>query len=284
VDFRFYFLKEGTRIYDKSDLFNFFQSNPNVTLEKRLDDRIYIYHHPILNFEAKFIITSKSCIPHLERLSPKFFDVNFLVEFNILLPTYAVELILDIVEEIVRIFKFHIYNQAFEDVSPFRRAMMIKAFDAWKRAYKDNHEEEIAMYNRLDPQTISQVYGYLLRKPKLELLLDKNKVNISNYFFLHAERSRTAFVAITWDGCSSFILPPAVDILYLDDGKNRKYFPMSEVLQKAERLFRPLDGYGIIQMLDVKNTSKLHKILTKEKFAPLTAELKVLSMDKILDI
>lgn len=284
MDFRFYFLKENDRIYDKADLYNFFQSNQNFSFDKKLDDRIYTFHHPILNFEAKFVIATKSCVPHLERLNPKYFDVNFYVEFNILLPTYAVELILDIVEEIVRNYKFYIYNQAFEDVSPFRRAMMIKAFDAWKRAYKDKNEEEIAMYNRLDPQAISQVYGYLLRKPKLELLLDKNKVNITNYFFLHAERSRTAFVAVTWDGCSSFILPPAVDILYLDDGKNKKYFPMSEVLQKAEKLFRPMDGYGIIQILDVKNCSKLHKILTKEKFAPLTAELKVLSLDKILDI
>ena len=284
MDFRFYFLKEGTRIYEKSDLITYFQSNPNIVMEKRLDDRIFIYHHPILNFEAKFIMMSKSCIPHLERLNPKYFDVNFLVEFNILLPTYSVELILDMVEEIVKLFKFHVYNQAFEDVSPFRRAMMIKAFDAWKRAYKDQHEEEIATYNRLDPQTISQVYGYLLRKAKLEILLDKNKVTISNYFFLHAERSWTAFVVISYDGCTPFILPPAVDILFLDDGKNRKYIPMSEILQKTEKLFRPIDGYGVIQMLDIKNTKKLHKVLTKDKFAPLTAELKILSMDKILDI
>ncbi len=284
MDFRFYFLKEGTRIYEKSDLITYFQANSNITEEKRHDDRIYTFHHPILNFEARFIMTSKSCVPHLERLNPKYFDVNFFVEFSILLPTYSVEIILDIIEELVKQFKFYVYNQAYEDVSPFRRAMMIKAFEAWKRAYKDNHEDEIAMYNRLDPQTISQVYGYLLRRAKLEILLDKNKVVISNYFFLHAQRSRTAFVAISWDGYSPFILPPAVDILFLDDGKVSKYIPMAEVLQKAEKLFHPIDGYGIIQMMDIKNTKKLHKILTKDRFAPLTAELKKLSMDKILDI
>ena len=72
--------------------------------------------------------------------------------------------------------------------------------------------------------------------------------------------------------------------LFLDDGKVSKYIPMAEVLQKAEKLFHPIDGYGIIQMMDIKNTKKLHKILTKDRFAPLTAELKKLSMDKILDI
>lgn len=284
MDFRFYFLKEGTRVYEKSDLLTYFQANPNITIEKKLNDRIFTYHHPILNFEARFVMTSKSCIPHLERLNSAFLDVNFYVEFNILLQTYAVEIILDIVEEICKLFKFHVYNQSYEDVFPFRRSMMVKAFDAWKRAYKDNHEDEIAQYNRLDQQTISQVYGYLQRRAKLEILLDKDKVVISNYFFLHTERSRTAFVAISWDGYSPFILPPAVDILLLDDGKYTKYIPMSEVLTKAEKLFKPIDGYGIIQMMDIKNTKKLHKILTKDKFATLTVELKPLSLEKILDI
>lgn len=284
MDFRFYFLKEGTRVYEKSDLLTYFQANSNITIEKKLNDRIFTYHHPILNFEARFVMTSKSCIPHLERLNSAFLDVNFYVEFNILLQTYAVEIILDIVEEICKLFKFHVYNQSYEDVFPFRRSMMVKAFDAWKRAYKDNHEDEIAQYNRLDPQTISQVYGYLQRRAKLEILLDKDKVVISNYFFLHTERSRTAFVAISWDGYSPFILPPAVDILLLDDGKYTKYIPMSEVLTKAEKLFKPIDGYGIIQMMDIKNTKKLHKILTKDKFATLTVELKPLSLEKILDI
>ena len=59
---------------------------------------------------------------------------------------------------------------------------------------------------------------------------------------------------------------------------------MAEILQKADKLFKPIDGYGVIQMMDIKNTKKFHKILTKDKFAPLTAELKTLSMDKILDI
>ena len=284
MDFRYYFLKEGTRIYEKSDLITYFKSNPYIEEQTKGDNRIYLYHHPVLNFEARFIMTSKSCVPHLERLNPKFFDVNFLVEFNILTQTYAVELILDIIEDIVKLFKFYVYNEAFENVSPFRRLMMIKAFEAWKKAYKDNHEDEIANYNRLDPQTISQVYGYLQRKSKLEILIDKNKVTISNYFFLHAEKSRTAFVAISWDGYMPFILPPAVDILYLDDGKYTKYIPMREVMSKAEKLFKPIDGYGVIQMVDSKNTKKLHKILTKDKFAPLTTELKLLSIDKILDI
>ena len=70
MDFRYYFLKEGTRIYEKSDLITYFKSNPYIEEQTKGDNRIYLYHHPVLNFEARFIMTSKSCVPHLERLNP----------------------------------------------------------------------------------------------------------------------------------------------------------------------------------------------------------------------
>jgi hypothetical protein len=283
MDFRLYLLKEGPSTYEKSDLITYFKSNSNITSQMEGDNRVFTFHHPILNFEARFVMTSISCVPRLERLDPKYFDVNFMLEFNILLPTYSAELVFDIVEDLVKIFKFYVYNEAYQDVVPFRRSFMIKTFESWKRAYKDDNEDEIAKYNRLDPQTLTQVYNYLLRQKKLELFLD-SKIVISNYYFLHTERSRTAFVAIKWDGQSEFILPPAVDILYLDDGKFKQYYPMSEVLQKTDKLFKPIDGYGVIQLMDAKNLKKFHKVLTKDKFAPLTAELKFLSMENILDI
>ena len=49
-------------------------------------------------------------------------------------------------------------------------------------------------------------------------------------------------------------------------------------------MFQPIDGYGDIQMLEPKYSKKLHKILCKEKFAPLAAKLDLLSIDNILDI
>ena len=72
--------------------------------------------------------------------------------------------------------------------------------------------------------------------------------------------------------------------MLLDDGKVLRYIPMAEIMSKAEKMFQPIDGYGDIQLLDQKYTKKLHKILSKEKFAPLAAKLDLLSIDRILDI
>ena len=109
-------------------------------------------------------------------------------------------------------------------------------------------------------------------------------IQISDYIFLHTSKSRSAFVAIEWDGNTPFLLPPAVDILIYDDGKISKHINMAEVLAKAEKLFHPIDGYGVIKILDSKNTKKLKKILLKERFAPLNVDVEKLTLDKILDV
>lgn len=205
--FRFFYLKEGTRVFDRTDLLTFFQANPNISIEKKGDDRDFIYHHPILDFKAHFILSSKSAVPHLERLNPKYFDVNFRVEFDITLPTYSVELILDIAEEIAKMFKFAIYNESYEDVVVFRKNTLAKTFEIWKNAYKNKNEDEISRFSRIDPASLSQIYNYILRKPKLEVLLDKNKVQISDYFFMRTDKSRTAFVCMSWDGDTPLSFP-----------------------------------------------------------------------------
>ncbi len=282
--FRFFYLKEGTRVFDRTDLLTFFQANPNISIEKKGDDRDFIYHHPILDFKAHFILSSKSAVPHLERLNPKYFDVNFRVEFDITLPTYSVELILDIAEEIAKMFKFAIYNESYEDVVVFRKNTLAKTFEIWKNAYKNKNEDEISRFSRIDPASLSQIYNYILRKPKLEVLLDKNKVQISDYFFMRTDKSRTAFVCMSWDGDTPFIIPPGIDIFYFNDPKYRKYIAMDELVLKAEKLFKTIDGYGSIRMVDAKSMGKLKKIIQKTKFAPLTVELREIYLNEILDI
>lgn len=284
MDFQFYFLKEDNRVYDNTELIALLRSNPCISMEKRLEDKIFTYRHPELNFDARFIMSSRSKIPHLERLSPKYFDINFMVEFNVLLPTYCVELILDIVEDICKTMKFYVYNQAFQDVNPFKRQMMIKAFDAWKKAYKDNHEDEIAKYKYLSSQNYSLVLGYLAKRPELAVQLDKSKYYVPEYDFLYTARSRACYVTISWDGYSQLVLPPAVDIFYYNDGKDQRFIPFTELISKTDKLFSPLDEFGYIRILDNKNVKKLKRFINKNKFSPLNAELKTTSIDNILDV
>ncbi len=288
MDFQLYFLKEGTRVYEKADLITLLSATPNIKtpdMNAKTGKYVFTYRHTVLDFEARIIISDKSVVPHLERLNSRYYDVNVFVEFDVLSPNYAVEILLDIVQEIASKFDFKIYVESFVyDVKPFRRAEIIKNFNSWKRAYADKHPEELSKFCKLDSQAISFVYGYLQKKKRLEITFDTTKVQISDYIFLHTEKSRSAFVAIAWDGEKQFILPPAVDLLMLDDGKVNRYISMSEIMMKAEKMFKPIDGYGSIQILDSKCIKKLHKLLVKERFSPPYVELKQTELENIKDI
>lgn len=282
--FRYYFLKKYNRNYDVADMITYFQANPYIVFDRVNDDRIFNYHHPLFNFNAKFILASRSVVPNLDKISSDSFDINLYLEFDLILPTYFVEILLDIVEEIAKKFKLIIYNQAFNDAIPFNRNILIKTFIAWKKAYKEDKEESIAPFKTMDEQTLASVYSYILRRNSIELMFDKNKYQISKYDFLSSEKSRTAFVSINWNGSEPIIIPPAVDILYYDDGKNKKYIPYNELFNKISKLLKPIDGFGVIQLIEAKNVSKVKKIIIKTKFSPLTVALKKIELDKILDV
>lgn len=287
MNFTFYFLKEGTRLYEKTELITYLVSNQYITPPSEDStslSKVYTYYNPILKFKAEFVMADKNIIPHLEKISPKYFDVNFCVRFNILLSNFAVEMLLDIIEDIVKKFKFFLYNQAFPDVVPYRRDLAIKTFDSWKKAYATQNPELVAKYNYLDTLSYSQVCNYLIKKRRLELTIANKNIKVSDYIFLTTEKSRTTYIAVEWDGESQIVLPPAVDILYLNDGKTSKYIAMNEIFAKTEKLFIPIDGYGNIMLLEEKAIKKLHKLLLKERFAPLHEEIIPFGMEKILDV
>ncbi len=287
MDFRFYFLKEGTRVYEQTDLITLLLSNPNITKSedpKDANSKVYIYHHQVLNFDAKFVMADKAVIPHIEKLPPKYYDVNFYIQFDVLLSDYACEMILDIIEEITRKFKFYVYNQSLDNVSQFKRPLLLKIFQSWKKAFADRFPENVSKFNKLDPLAFTQVYSYLQKRKRLELTMSDEKVVVSNYVFFHTEKSRSAYVGVKWDGVHSFILPPAVDILLLDDGKTVRYVPMTSVMDVAEKMFKQIDAYGDLKQVEIKNCKKLHKLLVKTKFPPLSVKLEPLSLEKILDI
>lgn len=285
--FTFYFLKEGTRLYEKTELITYLVSNQFITPPNEHTNtlsKVYTYFNPILKFKAEFVMADKNVIPHLEKISPKYFDVNFYVRFNILTSNFAVEMILDIIEDIIKKFKFYLYNEAFPDVVMYRRDLAIKTFDSWKKAYATKNPELVSKYNYLDPLSYSQVCNYLIKKRRLELTIANESIKVSDYIFLSTSKSRTTYIAIEWDGVSQIVLPPAVDILYLNDGKNSKYIALNEIFSKTEKYFIPIDGYGNISLLDEKSVKKLHKLLVKERFAPLHEEITPFDMDKILDV
>lgn len=284
VLFRYYFFKENNRSYDLSDLLAFFSAIPEITVDKHNDDRVMHYRNDILNFEADFVISNKSIVPNLAQINPKYWDVNIRLEFSAILQSYKVEMLIEIVDQMCKRFGFFVYNEIFEDVSPFRKSMLLKAFEVVKIAYKKTYEEEISEYNKLDTDNLNLVYSYLEQRGNFLELYKSENIYPLEYLFYRQKGLRQAYVSVKWDGITPCILPPCIDILTIYEAKQVRLIQYKEFQAKVSKFLRPVASniYGL-NYITSKDMKKVHKILMKSKFSVLKVQLEDISINKILD-
>ena len=85
MKFRFYFFKEGSRVFDKADLFEFLNNHENINVDFNRVEKVAYYHNNKLDFDAEIILGEKSVVPNLHNLSPNFLDLNIRLEVKIFL-------------------------------------------------------------------------------------------------------------------------------------------------------------------------------------------------------
>lgn len=282
MKFRFYFFKESNRLYDRTELHNYLEAQPFITFIQDGNIKIARYHNTQINMSAQFVFSNKSIVPDIQRVSPCFLDMNIYVEFDVLNNNFKVSKIIDIIDVICRKFDFLVYNEYFEDVMPFKRQLLIKAFEMVKLAYKKKYEEEFIQYSRIDKERLESVYEFLEAKDNLEV---SEMYNILHYCFLKTNDSRNVFVGIDLDLSQPFILPPSAQLVRIptDDGcaiisyqdfkkKIAKYLGL--VNARLPEVFR----------VEEKYFKKVKKVILKTKFDTVKVPLYEVNFNNVLDV
>ncbi len=284
--FRYYFFKEGSRRYDVADLITYLNANPYIDiLNKNESEKVAHYFNPTLDFACDFVIASKSSVPNIERLNPKYVEVNLRVEFDVTLPTYDVDLILNICEDICKMFNFYIYNEVFEDVSPFKRSLMLKAYDVVKLAYKNKYPIEIASYYRLDRENLNKVYDYLQQSSIISDLLKIDNVVVPKITFYCVEGKRRVYTAIEINPIDPFVFPLFVDMVRVVTTEEQFFISSEELYNHTKKCFHPIESsIAGLYYTTQKEIRKVNKIINKTSFSPLILELKKVDFSKVLDI
>lgn len=282
--FRYYFFKEGSRLYEVADLISYFNANPYIDImNKNESEKVAHYFNPSLEFSCDFVIASKSSVPNIERLDPKYVEVNLKVEFQVLLPTYDVDLILNMVEDICKMFNFYVYNEVFEDVSPFKRSLMLKAYDIVKLAYKNKYPMEIASYFRLDKDSLNKVYDYTQQRSIIVDLLKTDNVCVPTIAYFAVDGKRKVYTAIEINSNEPFVFPIFVDIVHVLD--TNMYISSEELYEHTKKCFHSIESsLNGLYYTTSKEMKKITKVLHKTNFSPLILELKKVEFNKVLDI
>lgn len=282
MKFRYYFFKENTRIYDKAELLTYLEAQPFMTLYQDSDVKVAKYHNTVINMDAEFILNTKSIVPNIQKLNPKYVDLNIYVEFDVLNNTYKVNKIIDMIEVICRRFDFFVYNEYFEDVLSFKRQTMIRVFELVKNGYKKKYEEKFMSYSRLDKESLDQIYSFLEVKSQIDNIED---YNVLNYCFLRENETRKVYVGMDLDLSRPFILPPCVQLVRFQNEGEVSVISAAEFKKKIQKFMGLVDArlYDVY-MVEEKYFKKVKKIILKTKFDKVKVELKEVPFTLVLDL
>lgn len=281
--FHLHFFKEKSRHIDLEQMIAFFESMEGMSVEMDEHSARFNYVHPRLQHTYNFIITPKSQVPDIYRLSPKFLDLNFHLEMPILTPDYVVKQAFELVKKICDRFGFHIYNELFEDVLPFKMEVLLKVFDVIKDNYISKNPILLSDYHRVPKEKLSNILRYIDDLLELQTYYQELETYVPKYHFLITDKKQVV-TGIEWKEHTLTVFPPHLDYVFYRYNNDIIVMSYEELYPLIEKFLVDVPGFiKGTKVLQKKPASKVYRIMKKTKFAKVTTQFKKESIKKLLD-
>ncbi len=285
--FKLHFFKEKIRDLDYEKIFSFFQDIPETKVLPSSEDDLEVkilYNLPVVNLKAYFIISKKSAVQEIYKLSPQYLDVNFRFELSLLTPAFNANLIFDIVERLVKAFDFYYFNSLLEDVMPYKKEVVLRTFEIAKQNFKEKHQYELGNYYYFPESKFKDCLKYVYEQYELHRFYKEQEVIVPNYRIVKDENEQIYFT-IEWRENTKTLFPPHIRYIYYYYGNEVKILPYDEVMAKLERFTISVPGFiENTKVIDVKNIKKIHKIVKKLKVTPVNLSFTKVALENIIDI
>lgn len=281
--FNIHFFKEKSRKIDLEQLIAFFESIEGIHVE--MDEKSVRFHyiHPRLQHESLFIITPKSQVPDIYRLSPKFLDLNFHLEMPILTPDYLAKHLFEMVKKVCDRFDFHIYNEMFEDVLAFKMEVIVKVFDMVKQAYIAKNPLLLSDYHLLPKDKLHAIFRYLDDLAELQKYYQELETYVPKYHFLVTEKKELK-TGIEWKEHTLTVFPPFLDVVFYRLPNEIKVIRYDELYPLIEKYLIDVPGFiKGTKVMPKKLSSKVYRIMKKTKFTQVTHTFQKETVKKLLD-
>lgn len=281
--FHLHFFKEKSRQIDLEQMIAFFESIEGVEVEMDEQSVRFNYVHPRLQHTYVFVITPKSQVPDIYRLSPKFLDLNFHLQMPILTPDYIVKQAFELVKKICDRFGFHIYNELFEDVLPFKMEVLQKVFDVIKDNYISKNPILLSDYHRLPKEKLSNILRYIDDLLELQKYYQELETYVPKYHFLVTDKHHVV-TGIEWKEHTLTVFPPHLDYVFYRLNNEIVVIAYEELYALIEKFVVDVPGFiKGTKVLQKKTAHKVYRIMKKYKFAKITTQFKKENIKKLLD-
>ncbi len=283
MKYELFFFKENSRSYDVEELMNLILSDSNFSMRNSADKVTLVYSNRIVKLDYTLNFTKSSRVPDIARVSPKYLDLDFYVEFDVLLPMYKLNLIINTVEKICKAFGFSIYHVWFEDVTPFRRNIIQASYDKVRVSYKEQFPMEYQPLNYVHKDKLEGYYRYTL-EGKATSEYYNNKYYFLDLYFAKNLNINTVKLVTELKLETSTIIPPFVDIIVIEKDGKKDYYDYNEFLPLISKFTKEFPGFvGNAMMFDEKSVKKINKIVSKMKLKPLTDRIEKITEESLVD-
>jgi len=283
AQFNIHFFKEKSRKIDLDLLIAFFEEIEGIKIEMDEKSVRFNYVHPRLQYEARFLITPKSQVPDIYRLSPKFLDLNFRLELPLLTPDYVAKHLFELVKKICDQFNFHIYNEMFEDVLPFKMDIVSKVFNMLKEAYIEKNPVILSDYHILPKEKTNSIFRYLDDQVELQNYYKELETYVPKYHFLTTEKKELV-TGIEWKEHTLTVFPPYLDYIFYRIGNEIKIVAYDEAMPLIEKYLMDVPGFiKDTKVLPKKVSGKVFKVMKKTKFSLINHTFAKENVKRLLD-
>lgn len=282
--FYLHFFKEKSRTIDMEQVVEHFEAEEGYEIE--MDDKSvrFLYSQPNLGYVCAFYITRKSQVPNIQRVSPKYLEVNFHLEIPILSPNYFVKQVIQQVKKICDKFNLYVLSEMFNDVLEFNSDRIFRVYQMVKKAYLEKYPEEYDKYYFFREEKLNGILRYTDELVSLQSYYDDLDTIVPKYHYIKDEENNP-YLAVEWKENTLSVFPPYVDyLLFRESDDMVKVIDYNEFLKKTDKIL--LDVPGFLQgtkVISKKAGKKVSKIGKKHKFSPVTKSFTRYHLHQILD-
>ncbi len=267
--------------YDK--LINYFTDMPSFR-RYDADDFVELLNLDE-NFELsyRFLITKRSRVNSIYNLSPDFVNINFLLEFPLLIPSVMAREILKLTQEMCKIFELETYYNGIQNIEPFNMVKLINYFETERMLYLEkNKVVDKYFFNKDKLSTICKF------QQNIDNLRDiyKDDYKVNRYKIMVNPNNDDVVISVGWQLGTPMVFPPYLTHVQIEDDNNLPIMIPADIFFKytSKYLTEVKEFLPEMYLLKAKQAQKVKKYLRKFKKESIPANFyKVIRISDLLE-
>lgn len=199
------------------------------------DEYVEIAYSDIeFSFNYRYLITKQSRVNRIYELSPKYTNVNFMLEMPVMIPTFLAKEILTITQKICKIFELDVYVDSFPDVQTFNLVDLLVLFEKTRSEYIESN----GLNNKItfDNEKLNIVCKYQRSVNSLKEYYN-NEVDVKYVVPVVDPTNNVSGFSYSWQVGRASVFPPYVEFIQVDDLEG------NNLLVTRENFFRVMNKY-----------------------------------------